>query len=112
MNRLDAGDNTGPLAGLGGFLPTMQVPWRRGITMSYRRYSQRPGRTLLGSYFQGFDLLGTTARRDLARYRRRDGLAIQDAWRRTGEALGRAMENCAREDAARARTRSSTPTAV
>jgi hypothetical protein len=52
-----------------------------------------------------------TARRDLARYRRRDGLAILDAWRRTGEALGRAMEKCAKEDAAQARTRYSTPTA-
>lgn len=80
--------------------------------MSYGRYYKRPRRTLLGSYCQGFDLLGMTARSDLARYRRRDDLAILDAWRTAGRAIDRAMRSHAEEEAVRARTSEATPAAI
>jgi hypothetical protein len=80
--------------------------------MPYSRYYERPRRTLLGSYCQGLDLLGMTARSDLSRYRRRDGLAILDAWRTTGEAIDRAMKRYAAEEAVRARTSEATPAAI
>jgi hypothetical protein len=76
------------------------------------RYYKRPRRTLLGSYCQGLDLLGITARHDLARYHRRDGAAISDAWRRTGEAIGRAMTKCAEAEVVHAGSRSAPPTAI
>ena len=80
--------------------------------MLHGRYYKRPRRTLLGSYCQGLDLLGMTARRDLATYRRRDGLAISDAWRATGKAIRRAMKDDTEAEVVDARSGSTTPTAI
>jgi len=61
--------------------------------MSYGRYYKRRRRTFWGSYVEGLDLLGFSARRSLGAYSRNDSRAIADAWTTTGKAIKKAMKN-------------------
>lgn len=75
--------------------------------MQFGRYYIRLRRTSLGSYAQGFDLLGIQARRDLARYRRNDGEAIAQCWRVASRSIAKACRRHATQEEKRVGTHAS-----